>query len=218
MLRVLLLQHQCPTNALRCSESPRRKRSSFSSYFFLYQSRRCPPFPETLPKQPSPITHILQQQSLGSRIASKSIDQQKSNYHFLTDLQDLPPHIVHFNEIPSLTQLQHSPTSLIPKLPLLLRPHGNAQQPTSPTQPTMSIDAGTSPFHYDHPIISRYTPPTVLYPRTRCKKKISRLQLITDAIAHTALSISARCESSPRTLPSPAQRLGSRAVTPHHGH
>lgn len=46
----------------------------------------------------------------------------------------------------------------------------------------MPIDAGTSPFHYDHPIIARYTSPTVLCPRTGCKKKISRLQLIVDAI------------------------------------
>lgn len=175
---MLLLQHQCPTNALRCSEGPRWKRSSFSNYFFLYQSHRCPPFPESLPKQPSPTTHVLRQQSPGSRIASKSIDQQKSNYPFLADLQDLPPLPSHVSRISIRYPAPHSPTSLIPKLPLLLRPHGNAQQPTSPTMP---IDAGTSPSHYDRPIIARYTPPTVHCPRTGCKKKISRLQL-TDTI------------------------------------
>ena len=113
MLRVLLLQHQCPTNALRCSEGPRWKRSSFSSYFFLYRSHRCPPFPETLPKQPSPTAHVLRQQPLGSRVASKSIDQHKPNYHFLADLQDLPPLPSHMSRI-SIRYLA-LPSSSIPQ-------------------------------------------------------------------------------------------------------
>ena len=87
----------------------------------------------------SPTTHVLRQKSLGSRIASKSIDQQKSNYPFFAVLQDLPPLTSHMSRILIRYLALPAPHSLIPKLPLLLRPHGNAQQPTSPI-PTNHAD------------------------------------------------------------------------------
>ena len=62
----------------------------------------------------SPTTHVLRQKSLGSRIASKSIDQQKSNYPFVADLQDLPPLPCHMSRI--LIRYPALPSSTFPNL------------------------------------------------------------------------------------------------------
>ena len=90
----------------------------------------------------SPTTHV--QQSLDSRITSKSIDQQKSNYPFLADLQDLPRLPSHMSRIsircPALPSSTF-PNLADPKAPAVTpasRQRSTANKP-DPNQPCRSM-------------------------------------------------------------------------------